>query len=175
MCSFTRIYIHVCVCVCFCVPRASRSCLYPYGIVLQCVAVFCSVSQCVAVCSFICTYISVCVCVCVCICASCFPILPLPTRYYCVAVCCSALQCVALCCSALQCAGGERPIKLERAPHVSTTHHAHKPQTNIENQKRTKDRNSHSRNMSQMWTFHDTHTRQELFPRFEHTCGGKKC
>jgi len=78
-------------------------------------------------------------------CASCFPILPLPTRYYCVAVCCSVLQCVAVCCGVLQCVAvcwGESPVKHERAPHISTTHYAHKPQTNIENKKRTKERNS---------------------------------
>ena len=58
--------------------------------VSQCVAVCCSVLQCVAAC---CSVLQ-----CVALCGS-----VLAVCWQCVAVCCSVLQCVAVCCSVLQC------------------------------------------------------------------------
>jgi len=81
-------------CRCAHLPRASRSCLYPYGIVLQCFAVCCSVLQCVPL--HVYTYMSVCVCVFVCL------VLPGLACTHTV-LCCSVLQCFVVCLSVLQC------------------------------------------------------------------------
>ena len=65
---------------------------------VQCVAVWCSVLQCVAVCSLICNSTDLSLSEpkvqCVAVCCS---------LLQCVAVCCRVLQCVAVCCSVLQC------------------------------------------------------------------------
>ena len=71
----------------------SRECVIPHSRVLQCVAVCCSVLQCVAV---LLQCVAVCYSVLQCVAVRC-------SVLQCVAVCYSVLQCVAVCCSVLQC------------------------------------------------------------------------
>jgi len=67
---------------------------------LQCVAVFCSVSQCVPGC---CSVAAVCCDVVDHLRLPLMPLCVMTPALQCVAVCCSVLQCVAVCCSVLQC------------------------------------------------------------------------